>query len=169
MTLYLTPRRLAKTYFELLDGFVCMYHIAPFLDYESRMNFNQTQPIQYRYAKRMDSDAHNLSVKVDLVAQKMGRIDKILNTHNQQIRAIKEVMTYLVNTNDAVLFCYSDKLRDTIIDRARHFSNVNNYPLGHVYNTKKVYELINVSTRLLSKIESVKPKDRIEPKRIEFV
>lgn len=168
MSLYVIPRRMANTYFDLLDQFVCMYHIAPFLDYESRMNFNQTRAIQHRYTKRMNSDAHNFSVKVDLLTQKMGRVNKSVSP-DQKIRAIKEVITYLLNTNDTVLLCYNTKLRETVIERATYFSDINNYPLGQIYQAKKMYELINASNRLLSKIESVKLKDQIEPKRITFV
>lgn len=170
MPFYATPKCLAKVYFDLLDGNVCMDNIAPFLDYESRMNFNQTLPNQYRYAKKMNSDAHNFDVKISLMSKKTSRIDQYEISRNQRLRYIKEVMTYLLNTKDDALICFSGKLRETIIERATHFSNIESYPHGGVfYNTKKINELISVSTRLVSKIESIKPRENMINKCVKFV
>ena len=169
MTLYATPKRMAKTYFDLLDGFVCMYHIAPFLDHASRMNFNATLPVEYRYTKKMNSDAHNLAVKVDLVSRKLNRAMSAPSNSDLKVRRLKEVMTYIANTKDDALLSFSPDLRGVILDRAQYLSNIQNFPMYQIYNRKRVNELMRVCQRLVEKIEHVKLRDKIITNRITIM
>lgn len=168
MTLYATPKRMAKTYFDLLDGFVCMYHIAPFLDHASRMNFNATLPIEYRYTKKMNSDAHNFAVKVNLVSRKLNRATKAPPASDLKVRRIKEVMTYMLNTKDDAILSFNPELRAVILEKSQYYSNIHNFPLYYL-NNKRALDLMRVCQRLVEKIERVKPRDKIITKKIEIM
>lgn len=102
--------------------------IGRFLDYNSRINFFQVLPDREdKFVRKLNSDSHNLAVKIDLV--RVGS-DIIYNSKTPRKSAIfmTKLFRHLAKTKDTCLIdaCYSSSMQNTIIDKALTYSDSNN-------------------------------------------
>jgi len=128
--------------------------IGSFLDYESRMNFNRVVELNDRYVKRLNSDKHNLIVKVALLSAKLSRHDNIQGIRNATM-SICSVFAYLINTKDKVLF-NQKSLINAMIERATYYSVKENIinRAGERPSSKVARRLVRLSKKLISKVKN---------------
>lgn len=136
-------------------------HISGFLDYNSRVDFNTVVTPECRLVKKINSDAHNLHVKVAFVR---GKLFEINNNYNQQEYAllIIKLYGYLINTKDTVLFELRGMFyRNAIINRTKEIQEECN---SYEYLTEKTFiNVMRVTTRLQKKLEDIPFRKKVEP------
>lgn len=128
--------------------------IGSFLDYESRINFNRVVELNDRYFKRLESDKHNLDLKVALVSAKL---ERHYNTGGirKTTMSICGIFAYFINTKDTVLF-NQKSIIDAMLDRAKYYSvkeNIVNRS-GARPSPKLARRLTRLCKKLVSKIEN---------------
>lgn len=134
--------------------------IGSHLDYDSRMNFSRVlTSVDDKYVNKIDSDAHNLSVKANLLRDKLSRFEAQPLYSIQRIKIMKEMFLYLLHTKDTCLFTKTGKdLRRVMIDRAILFSDEQAYGVQLYYRYRReCRSLMNVAAKLFSYLDSLPP------------
>lgn len=134
--------------------------IGSFLDYESRMNFAQVViDKEDRFVRKLNSDAHNLRVKVDLVKHKLHKFEETSPNTKSRLIAMKKLFLYLLHTKDTALFDLTGTgFHNVVKDRASLHTNMDTYyHMGLTKYTRETKSLMRVSAQLASLMDTKKP------------
>ena len=128
--------------------------IASFLSYNERMNVNMMIPIEYRYIKKLENvDGHNLYTKIDIVQNKLIKINKTPFGSKKRIIYFMRLFEYLLKTKDTSLFTVSPSLTAVLKQRTIDFSQIEKYGEIATKHTGLVLRCIRICQKLLDKIE----------------
>lgn len=94
-------------------------HLARYLDYNSRVDFNTVVTPECRVVKKINSDAHNLHVKVSLVNHKLSKIRQVIEDDRYSYKhalLLIDLYRYMIDTKDNVIIeLRSIEYRNTIL------------------------------------------------------
>lgn len=145
-------------------------HISTFLEYNDRVSLNVCLPASEQFVKTLNSDSHNLAVKVNLIRQKLNHVENVTPNTKEKIRALKRLFLYLLHTKDMCLFTKTNRnLYNAFLTPARLHSREDVYdPFMFQRHRKEVRSLIRVSQQLVSYLESMTPNAG-ESLKMDFV
>jgi hypothetical protein len=113
------------------------------------MNYNMTIDFEDRHVTRLNSDKHNKSVKVDLIMNKINRLDRT-ECYTARAKIIADMYKYLTKTQDTVLLSH-EKFRTTVLERSKYHL----YLVSHIEVEPSVSASLKFwSQNLVSKIEN---------------
>lgn len=140
-------------------------NIVEFLPYNERVEVNRCLPVDYRVVRKLDSDAHNLKVKVSLMSRKLARVGETGENTLKRIRTVKEAFLYLLHTKDTVLLTQK-KFGNAIIQKTQEVLTGNMVPPWmELRYHRDIKSLRRVAEKLHSYMESgVFPEKNIKPK-----
>ncbi len=149
-------RRLIKSskmiIFKILPHEICR-EIGSYLDYESRMNYNSLLDFEDKFVRKLNSDAHNLHVKVMHLSHYVENIYLKYDPIQKAIILMK-LFHYLLFTKDTVLFTSSNMLlRTTLLNKLNEF--VEYVTTDPTFSKKWKKNVAYVSTKLVAKFESI--------------
>lgn len=134
-------------------------HLSGYLDYNSRVDFNTVMPLECKLTKRLDSDAHNLRVKLSLLKRKLRKVDRTKDFLGTMLGVIKS-FGYLINTKDTVIFeLKSMHYRDIILAKIIDFQTDETRYID-LHEDPEVVDrirlnMIRVTTRLEKKLNDI--------------
>lgn len=145
-------------------------HLSGFLDYNSRVDFNTVVTPECRLVKKINSDAHNLKVKLSLIKQK---IKKICSTEDN-IELHLKLFGYLINTKDTVLFeLKSTKYRESMLLKIIHLHNYletsEEFDEYDKKDNQLKLNLIRVITRLEKKLNNIPLRKQVKPRLVKIL
>lgn len=134
-------------------------NVVSFLPYTERVDANRVLPIEHRIVKRVESDNHNLHVKVNLIRHKLARFDKSQPRSRERVKIIKQVFLYILHTKDTVLLTKSTApFHNVIIEKAKQFLTDEAFDVNMlIRHRKEIISLRRVCEKLISKIEGFTP------------
>ncbi len=134
-------------------------HLSGYLDYNSRVSFNTVVPLECKLIKKVNSDSHNLKVKLSLIKHKLDVIENSKDNLSVILGVIK-LFSYFVKTKDNVLFeLKSIHYRNIILTRIIDFqTNEDRYI--DLHKDYKVVDrirlnMIRVTSRLEKKLNDI--------------
>jgi hypothetical protein len=104
---------------EILPSDVCK-HIAGFLDYNSRVNYNTVVGPSEKCVNRIKSFEHDLTVKADILHKKMNEHTNS-TTPIDQAKTLLEVFRY-INKNTVLIEHTRQAFRDMVFTKATQFN-----------------------------------------------
>lgn len=130
--------------------------IASFLSYNDRINMNKCLPKKYQYVKKIDSDAHNLHIKMNLLKHKLDLVEKFSYDSLERIKAVKRTFLYLLHTRDTCLFSCNPTLFKVLREKVYELSDINSYnPFIMTKYRKDINSLMRVTQKLISVLDAM--------------
>ena len=78
--------------------------IVTYLPYNDRVEANKYLPLEYQVIRKLDSDSHNLRVKIMLLDHKLSKIREQHPDSLNAVRLTTQLFDYLTQTKDDCLF-----------------------------------------------------------------
>jgi hypothetical protein len=116
------------------------------------MNYNRNVEFNDRYTTRLNSDKHNLRVKVALVRGMLDRQSECVDPVRSVI-LLKRVFLYMLKTVDTVLLD-RESFAKQVLERALCYSVIDNITNENAIPTKIAKRLVRVSRKLVLKVKN---------------
>jgi hypothetical protein len=130
--------------------------IGSFLDYNSRIEFSRVlEHKDDKFVRKLDSNAHNLLVKVRLNIKLMEDVQQ--HTLRKSTIRLTKLFRYLANTKDTCIFDVMGKFNATVIYKAHEYA-VMDLPDIH---PKLVKTLRYNALRVINRLTNYTPKKRL--------
>ena len=145
-------------------------HLARYLDYNSRVDFNTVVTPECRVVKKINSDAHNLHVKVSLVNNKLSKIREVIEddafSHRHALLLIK-LYGYMINTKDNVIIeLRSIEYRNTILRGTKDLTDMcDEFDVSQ----KTKLNMIKVFTLLEKKMEDIPFRKKVKAELVKIL
>ena len=145
-------------------------HLGRYLDYNSRVDFNTVVTPDSKLIKKLNSDAHNLHVKVSLVNHKLSKIAEVMEedafSHKHALLVIK-LYGYMINTKDNVIIeLRSNEYRKTILRGTQDLKDV--YDRFDIREKTRL-NMVKVFTLLEKKIEDIPFRKKVKAELVQIL
>lgn len=147
-------------------------NIVEFMDYNTRVAYNLAVcPEDRIYTKLPNPDAHNVSVKCNLLKHYMDKFNEVIvyddETQYQQAIHLIHILKYLANTKDTVLFQYStERFRSAMRENVR--SHIEVIARFHKLPGRVRQDIQRLCERILQKLDTIPFVKEVEPMPIRF-
>jgi hypothetical protein len=138
--------------------------IGSYLDYESRMNYNRVMDFEDRFVRKLNSDSHNLLVKVATLRSKVDKSETYCPCY--KTINFQRIFHYLAETKDEVLFSIKS-IRDNMEDRCDYAFRVVKDPNQSINRKQRKY-IRFYAMKVMKKLEEIKIHN-LRTKRIVIV
>ena len=143
-------------------------HIGKYLDYNSKVNFNIVNPLECKLIKKLDSDAHNLKVKMSLVNNRLSKIRDVeeddIYSHKHAL-LLFDLYRYMIDTKDnAIIELRSIEYRNNILRGTEELKDMcDDFDVSE----RMKRNIMGVAILLEKKIEDTPFRKEVKPKLIE--
>jgi hypothetical protein len=147
--------------------FEIVQKIGFLLDYNSRVYFNQCLKHKDQCIKRLNSDSHNLQVKIELITLWIKNSDEISHfSISKQCRIFLKIFQYLSQTRDKILFEINyPKWRDILYYKTDEFSNNETYR-GKYVSRYNIRAIKRACYKIREKLDAIPGTKSIRPQCI---